>query len=914
MTDQTLHLIDGSGFLFRAFHGLPRLTNADGEPTGALFGIVNMIKRLQLEHKPTLAAFVFDASGPTFREEIYPEYKAHRPPMPDELRLQVEPLLNLVQALGFRLLRIPGVEADDVIATLCKQATAAGLRVLISTGDKDLTQLVNERVSWTNTMTNETLDADGVMRKHGVRPDQIVDYLALMGDSVDNIPGVEKCGPKTAAKWLADYQTLENLVAHVGEIGGKIGENLRNAIPQLPMCKQLTQVKYDVELPLTVHDLTLSAPDLPTLEVMYKRYGFNQALRELKGIAATPAPSVKAPADVAKNYQLITEQSAFDGMLKALSAATEFAFDVETTSLNALEAELVGISFCHAPGQAFYVPVGHVGKGQKASKKDLFAVETPAPPQLPLSSVLQALKPLLENPSIGKIGHHGKYDLHVMARYGIQVQSYRDDSMLASYIFNSNATLHNMDAVAKKYLNYSTVKYEDVCGKGAKQISFAEVDLTAALAYAAEDADITLRLKQALLPGLALVPAMEAIYRELEMPLVPILQRMEAEGVLLDTAELKRQSALLGEGMEGLRKQAMEYAGGGEFSLDSPKQLRAVLFEQLKLPSKSKTASGEPSTDEDALDELRDEHPLPGIILAYRSLAKLKGTYTDKLPELCDAQGRVHTSFHQAVAATGRLSSSDPNLQNIPIRTPEGRRIRKAFIAKADHVILAADYSQIELRIMAHLSDDPGLLNAFATGVDVHRATAAEVFGAPVDQVSSEQRRAAKAINFGLIYGMSPFGLARNLGIARDLAKSYVERYFERYPGVKRYMESTRKQAHEQGYVETVFGRRLYLPDLAHKNYSIRQSAERQAINAPMQGTAADIIKRAMLALDPWLQGKRDELRMLLQVHDELLFEVRRDAIEGCTSEIRKRMSEAAALKVPLVVDVGVGESWDAAH
>ncbi len=937
---ETLHLIDGSGYLFRAYHGLPKLSNAQGEPTGALFGVVNMLRRLVLEEKPKFAAFVFDASGPTFRNELYSKYKANRPPMPEELRLQIKPLLDLVAALGYPVLCEPGVEADDVIGTLTVQAVAAGMRVQISTGDKDLTQLVNDSVLWVNTMSNEKLDSDGVKRKHGVRPDQIIDYLALVGDAVDNIPGVPKCGPKTASKWLEDYQTLDNLVANADKIPGKIGENLRAAIPQLPLCQSLTTVKLDCALAVGPTDLRLKGQDPSLLEPLYRRYGFNQALRELGGALGSGVviPSVKAPTEVEKHYELIDTEAGLQMWLERLRRAPEFAFDTETTGLNPLEAKIVGISFATQPGLAAYLPLKHVhasakalsaktvkpAKGKKAATEapadDLFASAVPAsepsippPTQLELNHVMQALKPILEDAKIGKIGHHGKYDMHILARYGITVAGYTHDSMLASYVLNSTATQHNMDAVAKKYLDYTTIKYEDVAGKGVKQIPFAEVPLSQALAYAAEDADITLRLKLALEPALAQHAPLAEIYAQMEIPLVPVLTAMEAAGILLDTDELKRQSADLGLAMAALEASAFESAGRS-FSMDSPKQLGVLLFEELGLPAKQKTPSGQPSTSEDALEELLDLHPLPGMILAYRSLAKLKGTYTDTLPNLVDANGRVHTSFHQAVAATGRLSSSNPNLQNIPIRTPEGRKIRRAFIAPPGFVLMAADYSQIELRIMAHLSDDPGLLSAFASGADVHRATASEIFNVPLETVDNNQRRAAKAINFGLIYGMSAFGLARNLGIPRDIARDYVERYFVRYPGVKRYMEATRKLAHEQGFVETTFGRRLYLPELASRNYQLRMGAERQAINAPMQGTAADIIKRAMLAVQPFLAGCESEIRMLLQVHDELVFEVRSDCVDKYKAGIVERMSAAAELKVPLLVEVGVGLNWDEAH
>jgi DNA polymerase I len=898
---ETLHLIDGSGYLFRAYHALPKLTNKAGEPTGALFGVVNMVRKLLTESKAKHVAFIFDASGGTFRNTLYADYKANRPPMPEDLRAQIEPLLALIAAIGLPVLRVKGVEADDVIATLTTQAVQAGQRVQISTGDKDMCQLVSDSVLWVNSMNQERLDIEGVKRKHGVAPDRITDYLALMGDSVDNIPGVEKCGPKTAVKWLSEFDTMEGVIANADKITGKIGEYLRAAIPTLPLSKVLATVKTDCELPLQAHEIILAEPDVETLKTLYQRYGFQTALKELGG-GPVAEPEVVAPSiAVEKHYTLIQTQAQFDVWLARLHAAPEFAFDTETTGINPLTAELVGISFATEPGLAAYLPAGH---------RNTLGVQ---PEQLELAMVLSALKPLLEDPAKAKIGHHGKYDAHILQRYGIQLAGYQHDSMLASYVLNATATLHNMDAVAKLYLNYSTIKYEAVAGKGAKQMSFAEVDLASALNYAAEDADITLRLKQTLLKKLQAHPEQLAIYTNVEMPLVPILAEMERVGILLDVPELKRQSQSLGELMHSFNAKAHECVGQ-PFSIDSTKQLGHILYDVLKLPVKKKTPGGAPSTDEDALDELRDLHPLPGLILEYRGLAKLKNTYTDKLPELVDANGRVHTSYHQAVAATGRLSSSDPNLQNIPVRTEAGRRIRNAFIAPDGWALISADYSQIELRIMAHLSDDPGLLSAFANGLDVHRATAAEIFSITPEEVSSDQRRSAKAINFGLIYGMSAFGLARDLGIARDVARSYVERYFQRYPGVKRYMDDTRRLAMEQGFVETLFGRRLYLPDLNNRNYNLREGAVRQAINAPMQGTAADIIKRAMLTLAPQLSDKSDEIRMLLQVHDELIFEVKTERVKHYKPLLQAAMSNAAQLKVPLVVDVGSGANWNEAH
>jgi DNA polymerase I len=902
---KTLHLIDGAGYLFRAFHGLPKLSNKLGEPTGALFGVVNMLRKYLKEEKPEHIAFVFDASGPTFREAMYPLYKANRPPMPEDLRAQIAPLLELVEALGFPMLRVSGVEADDVIATLCLRAQAQGMGVQISTGDKDLCQLVNEQVRWINTMTNERLDAAGVLQKHGVRPDQIIDYLALMGDSVDNIPGVEKCGPKTAAKWLAEYQTLDGVIANADKITGKIGEYLRAAIPQLPLSKALASVKTDVELAWQPEQLSMAEPAIDALKVLYARYGFSSALKEIGGGAADlPAlaeavSSIAVPADVAKHYELVLTESQLEEWITRIKATAVFAFDTETTGLDPHHAEIVGISLASAPGVACYIPLQHDFPG--------------APQQLSVTTVMDRLRPVMQDPNQIKVGHHGKFDMHILARYGVGVAGYQHDSMLQSYVLNSTASAHNMDDLAAKYLKYTTIKYQDVTGKGVKQISFSQVAFDDALRYAAEDADITLRLHLTLYPHLQAQPSLLAIYQDMEMPLVPVLQTMEKAGIRVDGDELRRQSQQLAHDMLKLEQSAHELAGR-HFSLDSPKQLQQLLFDELKLPAKVKTPTGQPSTNEDALDEIRDLHPLPALILEYRGLAKLKSTYTDKLAELADHESRVHTSFHQAVAATGRLSSTDPNLQNIPIRTTEGKRVRRAFVAPDGYQILAADYSQIELRIMAHLSDDPGLLQAFASGIDVHRATAGEIFGVAPDQVSSDQRRAAKAINFGLIYGMSAFGLAKNLGIGRDTARDYVERYFQRYPGVKRYMEATRQQAHNDGFVETVFGRRLYLPELASKSYNLRQAAERQAINAPMQGTAADIIKRAMIDLHSWLVGKQDQIRMLLQVHDELVFEIQDGSVSEFQEGIRSRMSNAATLKVPLVVDIGVGRTWFDAH
>ena len=914
----TLILIDGSSYLYRAFHALPPLSNAAGEPTGALFGVVNML-RATLAAKPDYAAFVVDASGPTFRDALYAEYKAQRAPMPDELRAQIEPMLAIVAALGLPILRVPGVEADDVIGTLALQAAAVGIAVTISTGDKDFAQLVGPHVRLVNTMSGSTTDRDGVIAKFGVPPERIVDLLALMGDSVDNIPGVEKCGPKTAAKWLQAYDTLDGVMAHADAIGGKVGENLRAALPRLPLSRLLATIKTDVALERAPADLAPRPRDVEALRALYARYGFNAALKELETgsepVSQTPRPKpgisrpetdsgpvfpVADPALAAPGeYELVTTAGQLDAWLDKLRTAALISFDTETTSLDATRADIVGVSFAVAPGRAAYVPLAHEYPGM--------------PAQLDRAATLALLQPVLEDPQRPKLGQHIKYDLNVLARHGIALAGLAHDSMLESYVWNATATRHDMDTLAARYLGYTTIKYSDVAGKGAKQIPFAAVDLDTACRYAAEDADITLRLHHALWPKLASVPALERVYREIEMPLVPVLARMERRGVLIDVAELRRQSADLARRMHET-EQRVHAIAGGSFNLDSPKQLQALLFDELKLPAVLKTPTGQPSTNEEALEAIADLHELPRLILDYRGLAKLRSTYTEKLPEMVNPEtGRVHTSYHQAVAGTGRLSSSDPNLQNIPIRTDDGRRIRQAFIAPPGWVILAADYSQIELRIMAHLSGDEGLLRAFRAGLDVHRATAAEVFGKTPDTVDGNERRAAKAINFGLMYGMSAFGLARQLGIGRNEAQEYMNRYFARYPGVRAFMDATRERAALDGYVETLFGRRLYLENIRARNAASRAGAERAAINAPMQGTAADIIKRAMIAVDAWL-GSRDDARLLLQVHDELVLEVRADAVATVRAEVSARMSAAAELAVPLVVDVGAGPNWDVAH
>ena len=915
MSRPTLILIDGSGYLYRAFHALPPLTNRTGEPTGALFGVFNMV-RLALKQKPDYIAFVVDAPGKTFRDDMYAEYKAHRAPMPDDLVRQSAPMLEMIEALGLPILRVEGVEADDVIGTLAVQAQAQGMDVTVSTGDKDLAQLVTPHIRLINTMTNTTLDEAGVVAKFGVRADQIVDYLALMGDSVDNVPGVEKCGPKTAAKWLAEHGTLDGVIANADKITGKIGENLRAALTQLPLSRELTRVKLDVPLHLKPEQLQQRAPHTDKLRAFYQRYEFKAALKELeeseignrkpetgKAEQATapdlPVPGSRFPVPE-KSYELILTQAQLDAWLAQLRAAELIAFDTETTSLDPMRAEIVGVSFAVEPGRAAYVPVAHAYAG--------------APAQLAREAVLAALKPLLEDPNKNKVGQHLKYDMNVLSTQGINVRGVRYDTMLESYVFNSSGNRHDLDTLAKKYLDVDTIVYEQVTGKGARQIPFAQVDVQRAGDYAAEDADVTLRLHQALWPQLEAAPRLKSVFEDIEMPLVPVLARMEQTGVLIDVDKLRTQSGELGRRMLELQQRAFGMAGR-HFSLDSPKQLQQLLYDELKLPALFKTPSGQPSTNEEALEALADQHELPRLILDYRSLAKLRSTYTDKLSEHINPRsGRVHTSYHQAVAATGRLSSNDPNLQNIPIRTEEGRRIRQAFIAPRGYKILAADYSQIELRIMAHLSGDAGLLAAFHGNQDVHRATAAEVFGVAPEQVDANQRRAAKAINFGLMYGMSAFGLARQLGIDRGEAGGYMKRYFERYPGVQEFMNATRERAHRDGFVETLFGRRLYLYEINSRNQGLRAGAERAAINAPMQGTAADIIKRAMIAVDLWLQTLGDSARMIMQVHDELVFEVKDSEVAKIETGVRDRMAAAAELAVPLVVDVGVGENWDEAH
>jgi DNA polymerase-1 len=902
-----LILVDGSGFLYRAYHALPPLTNVRGEPTGAVYGVANMLKRLVTDYAPERIAVVFDAKGPTFRDALYAGYKAQRPPMPDDLAAQIEPLKALVRALGLPLVEVSGVEADDVIGTLTTQARARGWPVLIATGDKDIAQLVTDEVTLLDTMKNTRLDPAGVAARFGVPPERIVDYLALVGDTSDNIPGVRGVGPKTAAKWLGEYGTLDALIENAAAVGGKIGEALREALPQLPLTRMLATIKCDVELPVTLDALAPQAPDAAALRPLLERFGFKQWLTQI-GTGAAPAASSPTPAPAhslpgtftAPRTVTVLDLATLDDWLARLASAELISFDTETTSLDYLEARIVGVSFCVAPEEAAYVPLAHCYAG--------------APDQLDRDTVLARLKPLLEDPQCAKLGHHLKYDAHVLANHGITLAGIAHDSMLESYVLDAAAQRHDMDTLAEKYLQHRTIHYEDVAGKGAKQIGFEQVAIEQAAPYAAEDVAVTLALHRHFWPQLQATPELRALYETLEMPLLSVIGRMERNGVCVDVAMLRRQSAELGARLIEYERSA-HAAADGPFNLGSPKQIQEVLYQRLGLPVLARTPGGAPSTDEDALTELAAQHPLPQIILDYRALAKLKSTYTERLPEQVNARtGRVHTSYHQAVAATGRLSSSDPNLQNIPVRSEEGRRIRRAFVAPAGMRLIAADYSQIELRLMAHLSGDAMLLAAFARGDDVHRATAAEVFGVSVAAVSDEQRRAAKAINFGLMYGMSAFGLARQLGIERGAAQQYVELYFSRYPGVRAYMDGARAQARERGYVETLFGRRLYIPEIQARNSARRQYAERTAINAPLQGSAADIIKRAMLALDGWIAASGLPVKMIMQVHDELVFECAESTVPEAIEAIRVRMMGAAELRVPLIVDVGVGADWDEAH
>ncbi len=912
--DNQLVLVDGSSYLYRAFHAMPGLLNSNGVPTGAIYGVVNMLKRLLNDYPTQRVAMIFDAKGKTFRDDMYPEYKANRASMPDDLRCQIEPLHDVIKALGFPLIAISGVEADDVIGTLAVQAAAQGLNVVVSTGDKDMAQLVNEQVSLVDTMKNQIMDIEGVEKKFGVRPDQIIDYLSLIGDTSDNVPGVAKVGPKTAVKWLAEYDTVSNIIDHADDFKGKVGENLRFSLEQLKLSYQLVTIKLDVEVAESIDQLCMTSPDNEKLKVLYAELEFKTWLSQLltKEFSGTQQELLideveSAPQNDAKgDYTTITDWPTFDLWEKKLQQSELFAFDTETTSLNSMQAEIVGVSFSVETTQAAYIPLIH---------KDV-----ECPNQLDRQEVLLRLKPLLEDPEKKKVGQNLKYDRNVLLNHDIHLQGIAFDTMLESYVLDSTATRHNMDALALKYLAYQTTKYEDIAGKGVKQLRFDEVPVAQAAPYAAEDADITLRLHETLWPKLQEKSGLKELFQTVELPLISVLSRIERNGVLVDAELLHQQSHDIAIKIKKIETEAFEMVGES-FNMASPKQIQNILFEKMGLPIKSKTPKGQPSTAESVLQELALDYPMPKLILEHRSLAKLKSTYTDKLPLQINTQTkRVHTSYNQAVAVTGRLSSTDPNLQNIPIRSAQGRKIRQAFIAPENKKIVAADYSQIELRIMAHLSEDSGLLNAFEQGIDVHKATAAEVFSIDIDAVSIDQRRSAKAINFGLIYGMSAFGLAKQLDITRGDAQGYIERYFDRYPGVKVYMDSMRELAKEQGYVETVFGRRLYIPEINSRNGQRRQYAERSAINAPMQGSAADIIKRAMLDMDHWLLSEAipsapfDGILMTMQVHDELVFEVPESILDQSVEKIISIMSNAAELKVPLIVEAGIGDNWDEAH
>jgi DNA polymerase I len=899
---KTLLLVDGSSYLYRAYHALPDLRNARGEPTGAIYGVLNMLRRLAADYKPDYLACVFDAKGKTFRDDWYPEYKANRPPMPDELVRQIEPLHQAVAALGWPLLMIDGVEADDVIGTLARQAAEAGMRCVVSTGDKDLTQLVNERVTLINTMNNERLDEAGVEAKFGVPPRLILDYLTLVGDSVDNVPGVDKVGPKTALKWLSKYGSLDEVIAHAQEIGGVVGENLRRALPWLPQAKKLLTVYCDVPLLVKPEDLLPQTRAEAELAGLFQRFGFKSWLKEPAQVsAATPDPEQvrSAPEPIARRYETILDEAQMDGWLKVLDTADLVAFDTETTGLDPLTAQLVGMSFCAEPGRAGYLPLAHNYAG--------------APPQLGVARALALLRPWLEDAARPKLGQNLKYDQHVLANHGVRLRGVAHDTLLESYVLESHLR-HDMDTLAERHLHLPTISYDDVTGKGAQRIGFEQVSVERATEYSAEDADVTLRLHQCLYPQVQAEVGLEYIYRQIELPAREVLFRMERTGVLIDAALLEAQSRELGQKMMELEHKAYKEAGQ-PFNLNSPKQIGEIFFERLQLPVLKKTPSGAPSTDEEVLERLAADYPLPKTLLEYRALTKLKSTYTDKLPRMVNpATGRVHTNYAQATAVTGRLASTDPNLQNIPVRTPEGRRIREAFIAPVGSVIVSADYSQIELRIMAHISRDENLLRAFTAGEDVHRATAAEIFNRELHEVTPEERRYAKVINFGLIYGMSAFGVAQALGLERATAQAYIDSYFMRYPGVARYMQATREQARERGYVETVFGRRLWLAEIKTANSGRRQGAERAAINAPMQGTAADLIKLSMIAVQDWLDRERLSATLVMQVHDELVLEVPQAELARVKVELPRLMSGVAQLEVPLVVDVGVGANWEQAH
>ncbi|PXW89969.1 DNA polymerase I [Nitrosomonas sp. Nm84] len=907
---KTLLLVDGSSYLYRAFHALPDLRNRNNEPTGAIHGVLNMLRRLHKDYHADYSACVFDAKGKTFRDVLYPEYKAHRPAMPHDLAVQIEPLHACIRAMGWPMLIIDGVEADDVIGTLAQQAAKAGMRCIISTGDKDIAQLVNANIALVNTMSNEMLDEANVLAKFGVPPVRMLDYLMLVGDTADNVPGVQKVGPKTAVKWLTQYGSLDNIIAHADEIKGTVGEHLRAALDWFDTARQLITIKCDVNLPVKITDLEHQPQDTEQLIRLYEQLDMKTSLRELRQQITTDQSAVMISSDSqttsannenthAGTYQTILTEAELNDWLVRLDAAQLVSVDTETTSLNPMQAKLVGISLCIESQHAVYLPLMHSYAG--------------VPQQLPLEMVLSKLKPWLEDATKPKLGQNLKYDKHVFANHGIQLNGIVHDTLLQSYVLESHRP-HNMDSMALRHLDIKTISYDEVTGKGVNRIGFDEVAIDTATRYAAEDADITLQLHQALYPSIQSDERLHYIYREIEMPTLDVLFEIERNGVLLDYKLLQKQSHELGEKLHVLEQQAYVIAEQ-PFNLNSPKQIQEILFNRLKLPIIKKTPTGVPSTDEDVLQQLSLDYPLPKLLLDYRSLAKLKSTYTDKLPLMMDRNtGRVHTNYAQAVAVTGRLASSDPNLQNIPVRTSEGRRIREAFIAQPGYRIISADYSQIELRIMAHISQDDGLLKAFAAGEDIHRATAAEVFGIPLDQVDQEQRRYAKVINFGLIYGMSEFGLAAQLGIERSAARAYMERYFARYPGVEKYMQQTREKAKQLGYVETVLGRRLWLPEINNANGNRRQGAERAAINAPMQGTAADIIKLAMIAVRNWLHKEQLHSKLIMQVHDELVLEVPDDEITLIKNALPNYMSQVMQLDVPLLIQVGVGDNWEQAH
>lgn len=925
---KTLLLVDGSSYLYRAFHAMPDLRNSANEPVGAIQGVLNMLRRLHKDYPSDYSACVFDAKGKTFRDDLYPEYKANRVSMPDDLRVQIEPLYETIRAMGWPLIIEEGVEADDVIGALAKQAEKEGIRTIISTGDKDITQLVNEHITVVNTMrdafrkTDDVLDIAGVENKFGIPPSKIIDYLILVGDTSDNVPGVEKVGPKTAVKWLTEYGSLDNIIANADNIKGVVGENLRKALPWLPTARELITIRCDIGIREHFDELIPQVPDKVKLLALFDHFEFRTWKRELDKLPdGATAPVVENPAapvaavittnannsaslpsytpDTRRHYQTILTDADLDSWLAKLQQAELLCFDTETTSLDPMQAKIVGVSFSVTPGEAAYIPLTH----------DYFD----APVQLELMATLGKLKPILENPNIQKVGQNLKYDMHVLANHGIQLQGIAHDTLLQSYVFESHKG-HGMDELSERHLGIAPISYETVAGKGAKQVPFSQVTVEVAAEYAAEDADITLQLHHALYPQVTVSDKLRFIYEQVEMPSMQVLQRMERNGVLIDSHMLNRQSNEIGLRLMEIEKQAYELAGQ-PFNLGSPKQLQEILFGKLGIKPLKKTPSGAPSTDEDVLQELALDYPLPKVILEHRSLAKLKSTYTDKLPKMINAQtGRVHTNYNQAVAITGRLASSDPNLQNIPVRTAEGRRIREAFVAPAGSQIISADYSQIELRIMAHLSQDAGMLTAFANNEDIHRATAAEIFGVDKTAVDNEQRRYAKVINFGLIYGMSAFGLAQNLNIERGAAANYIERYFARYPGVKAYMENTRTLAKQQGYVETYFGRRLWVPEINSANVQRRNGAERAAINAPMQGTAADLIKLAMIAVDRWLREEKLQTKLIMQVHDELVLEVPEAELSLVKEKLPALMQGVATLDVPLLAEVGTGSNWESAH